>query len=57
VAHLNLPTDWLYFLPIGLLGIVRWLVWIIRRVPAALYRPVVNDFRLPISVVGAADCA
>jgi len=51
VAHLNVPTDWLYFLPIGLLGIVRWLVWIIRRVPAAMYRPVTNDFRLPISVV------
>lgn len=45
------PTDWLYYLPIGLLGIARWVTWMIRRVPAALYRPVSNTFSLPLSVV------
>jgi hyaluronan synthase len=44
-------TDWLYYLPIGILGILRWSTWIVRRVPAALYRPVRNDYRLPISIV------
>jgi Glycosyltransferase like family 2 len=48
---MRLPTDWLYYLPIGLLGMVRWSTWLVRRVPAALYRPVVNGFRLPVSVV------
>ena len=44
-------TDWLYYLPIGILGLVRWTTWIVRRVPAALYRPVRNDFWLPVTVV------
>src|SRR4051812_19767950 len=37
--------------PLGVLGLVRWSCWLVRRVPAVLYRPVVNDFRLPVSVV------
>lgn len=44
-------TDWLYYLPIGLLGLVRWTTWMIRRIPAAMYRPVINEFRLPVTVV------
>jgi hyaluronan synthase len=44
-------TDWLYYLPIGILGLVRWTTWLVRRVPAALYRPVRNDFWLPVTVV------
>lgn len=48
---MNPPTDWLYYLPIGVLGIVRWSTWLIRRVPAALYRPVVAEFGLPLSIV------
>src|SRR3712207_2372102 len=45
------PTDWLYYLPLGLLGLVRWVTWLVRRIPAALYRPVSNAFRLPLSIV------
>ncbi len=48
---MQLPSDWLYYLPIGILGIVRWGTWLVRRIPAALYRPVVNTFSLPLSVV------
>jgi glycosyltransferase involved in cell wall biosynthesis len=48
---MQLPTDWLYYLPIGLLGIIRWSTWLARRIPAALYRPVVNEFSLPMSIV------
>lgn len=44
-------TDWLYYWPIGVLGVVRWAAWLVRRVPAALYTPVENDFRLPLTVV------
>ena len=39
------------YLPLGLLGLIRWTCWLIRRVPAALYRPATADFRLPLSVV------
>ena len=48
---MHVPTDWLYYLPIGVLGVIRWGTWIVRRIPAALYRPVVNEFRLPLTVV------
>jgi hyaluronan synthase len=30
---------------------VRWISWLIRRIPASLYRPVSNSHREPISVV------
>ena len=26
--------------PLGLLGLIRWGCWLVRRIPAALYRPV-----------------
>lgn len=44
-------TDWFYYLPLGILGMARWICWLIRRVPAALYRPIGNDFRAGLSVV------
>lgn len=43
--------SYLAFVPLGLLGLVRWSSWLVRRLPAALYRPVSNDFRLPVSIV------
>lgn len=42
---------YLVYLPLGILGLVRWSCWMVRRVPAALYRQVKNDFRLPLSIV------
>ena len=42
---------YLAYIPLGLLGLVRWSSWLVRRIPAALYRPVHNDFRLPLSIV------
>jgi cellulose synthase/poly-beta-1,6-N-acetylglucosamine synthase-like glycosyltransferase len=39
------------FLPLGLLGSVRWTTWLLRRVPAALYRSVVADVEDPLTVV------
>jgi hyaluronan synthase len=49
---MNLPLYY-YVLgtPLGVLGLVRWGCWLVRRIPAVLYRPVQGDFRLPISVV------
>ena len=36
--------------PLGVLGLFRWGCWLIRRVPAVLYKPVVNDFRTSMSI-------
>lgn len=42
---------YLVFFPLGMLGLFRWTVWVFRRVPASLYKPVENDYRLPLSIV------
>ena len=38
-------------IPLGIIGFFRWLSWLVRRVPAALYRPYESDFELPLTVV------
>lgn len=40
-----------FYIPIGVVGVVRWISWMIRRLPASLYRPVRNDHREDITVV------
>ncbi|TQM37392.1 glycosyltransferase [Pseudonocardia cypriaca] len=49
---MNLPIYY-YVLgtPLGVLGLIRWGAWLIRRIPAVLYTPVRNDHRLPMSIV------
>ncbi|MEH0576253.1 MULTISPECIES: glycosyltransferase [Streptomyces] len=42
---------YLVYLPLGILGLVRWGCWLARRAPAALYRSVTNDHSLPLSIV------
>jgi cellulose synthase/poly-beta-1,6-N-acetylglucosamine synthase-like glycosyltransferase len=37
--------------PLGVLGLVRWSFWLVRRIPAVLYRPVRHGPWLPITVV------
>jgi cellulose synthase/poly-beta-1,6-N-acetylglucosamine synthase-like glycosyltransferase len=39
------------FIPLGMLGLFRWASWLVRRIPAALYRPAYNDHRLALSIV------
>lgn len=39
------------YIPLGILGLLRWTSWLIRRTPAALYRSVENDHREPLSIV------
>jgi cellulose synthase/poly-beta-1,6-N-acetylglucosamine synthase-like glycosyltransferase len=49
---MNLPVYY-YVLgtPLGVLGLIRWATWLVRRIPAVLYKPVINDHRLPLSIV------
>jgi hyaluronan synthase len=45
-------VSWLaLYIPLGILGFVRWTSWVIRQIPASLYRPVQNDYRLPLTIV------
>ena len=43
--------DLTLYVPLGVLGLVRWVCWLIRRVPAALYRPYRSDYREALTVV------
>lgn len=47
----ELLAAWTWLIPLGMLGMLRWTSWAFRRLPAVLYRPVDNDFRLPLSIV------
>ncbi len=38
-------------IPIGILGLIRWSSWLIRRLPAVLYRPYAEGHREPLTVV------
>jgi cellulose synthase/poly-beta-1,6-N-acetylglucosamine synthase-like glycosyltransferase len=44
-------NDLALYVPLGVLGLVRWFSWLMRRLPAALYRPVVNDHHERLTVV------
>jgi cellulose synthase/poly-beta-1,6-N-acetylglucosamine synthase-like glycosyltransferase len=43
--------DYLYWVPLGVLGVVRWAFWLVRRIPATLYAAVYNDHSASMSVV------
>jgi hyaluronan synthase len=49
---MNLPVYY-YVLgtPLGVLGLFRWGCWLVRRIPAVLYRPVLEEHRLSMSLV------
>ena len=47
----NLLGDWRLFLPLGVVGIMSWSVWLVRKLLSAVTKPVVNDFRATTSVV------
>jgi hyaluronan synthase len=45
-------VSWLLlYIPLGLLGLIRWTSWVIRQIPASGYRPVVNGHREPMAIV------
>jgi cellulose synthase/poly-beta-1,6-N-acetylglucosamine synthase-like glycosyltransferase len=47
----HLLGDWRLFLPLGVVGILSWSVWLVRMLMSAATKPVVNDFRTTTSVV------
>jgi hyaluronan synthase len=42
---------WSVYFPLGALGIFRWCCWLVYRIPASFYRPIVNGHREPITIV------
>jgi cellulose synthase/poly-beta-1,6-N-acetylglucosamine synthase-like glycosyltransferase len=51
LADVRFLSESLYYLPIATIGLLRWIGWLVRRVPAAFYRPVENDHREELTVV------
>jgi parallel beta-helix repeat protein len=39
------------YIPLGVLGLVRWASWLVRRVPASLYRPARTGHLEPLTIV------
>ena len=37
--------------PLGVLGLFRWSCWLVRRIPAVMYKPIVNNYRTTMSIV------
>jgi cellulose synthase/poly-beta-1,6-N-acetylglucosamine synthase-like glycosyltransferase len=37
--------------PIGLIGFIRWLMWLAKRIPALFYRPIQNDYACTATIV------
>jgi cellulose synthase/poly-beta-1,6-N-acetylglucosamine synthase-like glycosyltransferase len=50
-GYIHVFTDWLYYVPLGVLGMIRWISWLIRRIPAAMYRPWHNNHFEHMTVV------
>jgi cellulose synthase/poly-beta-1,6-N-acetylglucosamine synthase-like glycosyltransferase len=46
-----IARDWHLVIPIGVIGILSWSIWLIRKLLSNRYRSVVNDFRTTTSVV------
>jgi cellulose synthase/poly-beta-1,6-N-acetylglucosamine synthase-like glycosyltransferase len=43
--------DWHLVIPVGVIGILSWSIWLTRKLLSNRYRSVVNDFRTTTSVV------
>lgn len=41
----------LWLLPIGVLGMFRWAMWLAKRIPALFYRPIENDYNTTATIV------
>src|SRR5215216_7618661 len=53
--YVNLAIDLLastvLLIPIGALGVFRWMMWLAKRIPALFYRPIENDYDTTATIV------
>lgn len=40
-----------FLIPIGLIGLFRWLMWLAKRIPAMFYRPIHNSYNCTATIV------
>jgi cellulose synthase/poly-beta-1,6-N-acetylglucosamine synthase-like glycosyltransferase len=48
---IELFTSAALLVPIGVLGVLRWAMWLAKRIPALFYRPIVNDYNCTATIV------
>jgi hyaluronan synthase len=48
---IDIVTSTALLIPIGILGVWRWLMWLAKRVPALFYRPIRNDYDCSATIV------
>ncbi len=47
----NMLTSTALLIPIGVLGLIRWAMWLAKRLPALFYRPIENDYDCTATIV------
>jgi hyaluronan synthase len=47
----SIVANTLLLIPIGALGLFRWMMWLAKRVPAFFYRPIQNDYDTTATIV------
>jgi hyaluronan synthase len=48
---LGLSAHAVWLIPIGILGMFRWAMWLAKRIPAFFYRPIENDYNTTATIV------
>jgi cellulose synthase/poly-beta-1,6-N-acetylglucosamine synthase-like glycosyltransferase len=48
---IDLVTSAALLVPIGVLGMFRWAMWLAKRIPALFYRPITNDYTCTATIV------
>jgi hyaluronan synthase len=47
----DLLASALWLIPIGIVGIIRWAMWLAKRLPALFYRPIVNNYDTTATII------
>ncbi|MEO7913237.1 MAG: glycosyltransferase, partial [Roseiflexaceae bacterium] len=55
IYYINLAINFLgstaLLIPIGALGVFRWVMWLAKRIPALFYRPIENDYDTTATII------
>jgi hyaluronan synthase len=47
----DILTSTALLIPIGLVGVIRWAMWLAKRIPATFYRPIQNNYDTTATIV------
>ena len=48
---IEILTNTALLIPIGALGVFRWMMWLAKRIPALFYRPITNDYDSTATII------